>query len=360
MAGIYDLLPEGALSALGLNPNATNEGLQPTAQPVGLNAAMQPTQVPQQPQQQQQAPGGFDMQGILNSAGIKTDGLMGRFGNALLAAGSEDPAAAILQLNKARREQIDANKPKVTPLADGAFSLVTFPDGRTQIMKNDDVAQFLRDQETNKMANALAKIGYQGTVTQANQSAQVNNKTAGEARQALQASQALYDGWNKALGIVEGQAKDNPTMSKAQGLLPGVAGFFGGDQVASNKFLQGLKVDETLLNTARTKGAISNAEMELFASPIPALSDDREKVWKPYIEARLPVIKKLMEFQQAEAARGDQAPGANIPTPGGGKPAAAAPQPLDEAQVKSAGMAYDPGYEYAMVNGQLMKRKKGN
>lgn len=340
MAGLYDLMPQGALNALGLQAN-TNDA----AGAMNVSGSV--------PQMNQAA-------GILNQQPQFDwgDALAG-VGRGLVIAGSPNPGATYMEFARADKDNRDANKPKVTPLADGAFSLVTYPDGSTKVMKNEDVASFLKEQETNKMANALAKIGYQGVVTQANQAANVDNKGAGEARQQLAGTQALYDGWKKALGIVTEQASTNPTMAKVQGAMPGISGFFGGDQVAANKFLQQLTVDETLLNTARTKGAISDAEMTLFKSPIPSLSDDREKVWKPYIEQRLPVIEKLMQFQQAEAARGDKGPGANIPAPGGKTPAAA-PQAMTEAQVKATGVSYDPGYEYAMVNGQLMKRKKGN
>lgn len=241
------------------------------------------------------------------------------------AAGSPDPMKVMAQYaqqdnerEKLRTESELARKPKVVPLANGAFSLVINADGSTQVVKNDEVGQFLKDTSEGKFDREIMKllIGKKADVEAAN--AKNDAKNAGDARQALSTTQALYDGWSKALEVVTEQAKDAPTMSKIQGAFPGISGFFGGDQVATNKFLQGLKVDETLLNTARTKGAISEKEMELFASPIPALSDDREKVWKPYIEQRLPVIQKLMEFQKAEAARGEG--GADRVTGGLAKP----------------------------------------
>lgn len=254
------------------------------------------------------------------------------------AAGSPDPMKVMAQYaqqdterDKLRTESELAKKPKVVPLANGAFSLIINADGSTQVVKNDEVGQFLKDSSEGKFDREIMKllIGKKADVEAAN--AKTDAKNAGDARQALQSTQALYDGWNKALEVVTEQAKDAPTMSKIQGAFPGISGFFGGDQVATNKFLQGLKVDETLLNTARTKGAISEKEMELFASPIPALSDDREKVWKPYIEQRLPVIKKLMEFQKAEAARGeggaDRVTGGLTPPPAPAPAASPAPAP---------------------------------
>jgi hypothetical protein len=46
--------------------------------------------------------------------------------------------------------------------------------------------------------------------------------------------------------------------------------------------MQAIKVDITLANTARTKGAISDREMALFESPIPKFTDD-EKIWMRYL-----------------------------------------------------------------------------
>jgi hypothetical protein len=46
--------------------------------------------------------------------------------------------------------------------------------------------------------------------------------------------------------------------------------------------MQSIKVDATLANTARTKGAISDREMALFMSPIPPFTDD-EKIWMQYL-----------------------------------------------------------------------------
>lgn len=43
-----------------------------------------------------------------------------------------------------------------------------------------------------------------------------------------------------------------------------------------------IKVDATLANTARTKGAISNQEMALFMKPIPSFNVD-EKIWMQYL-----------------------------------------------------------------------------
>lgn len=101
--------------------------------------------------------GGGASPGILDQLGIKTDNFAGRLGNALIAGGSRDPGSTLLNLQKADNEAAAANKPKVTPLADGAFSLISFPDGTTKIVKNEDVAKFLGEQNNIKFLQGLVK-----------------------------------------------------------------------------------------------------------------------------------------------------------------------------------------------------------
>lgn len=311
-----------------------------------------------QPQQQQGILNQTQEPGILDRIGFKTDNFGGRLGNALMAAGSRDPALTLLELQKADSMAAAAKKPKVTPLADGAFSLITYPDGSTKVVKNDDVAQYLGDMQQTKFEQAIQKVITSGRVNAEGAAAKDDVKRGGDAREAVNQTQALLDGWTKAEEVVNQQAKDSPIGSKVQGLFPGIAGFFGGDQVAANKFLQGLTVDETLLNTARTKGAISDAEMRLFKSPIPSPTDDRETVWKPFIKERMPVIRKLLEFQKSEAARADN-PAAKVTGGAGGKANEASAASINADQVKSAFGAYEPDvYEYRISNGQVQRRKK--
>jgi hypothetical protein len=230
----------------------------------------------------------------------------------LASAGSLDPGRTAqgfiqqdLEAAKFKQDKDLANKPKVVPLADGAFTMLVYPDGSQQVVKNDQVASYLGGQQVAKFNNDIAKaVAIKKAEVEATSGKQ-DIRDASEARPQLAQTQQMLEGWKKAKDIVTNQAQNAPWMSKIQGAVPGVAGFFGGDEVAANKFLQQLAVDETLLNTAKTKGAISNEEMALFKSPIPTLSDDRERVWKPYIEARIPVVEKLMQFQQEQVARGE-------------------------------------------------------
>lgn len=51
-------------------------------------------------------------------------------------------------------------------------------------------------------------------------------------------------------------------------------------------------VDSTLLNTAQTKGAISDREMALFKSGVPSMTDN-EDVWRAWIKARQENLRQI-------------------------------------------------------------------
>ena len=77
-----------------------------------------------------------------------------------------------------------------------------------------------------------------------------------------------------------------------------VKGFvFGGPEQSLRLKLEGLRVDAILLNTAKTKGAISDSEMKIFATPLPSM-DAQEGVWRDWIkdqqEATLRVRQRLL------------------------------------------------------------------
>jgi hypothetical protein len=227
-----------------------------------------------------------------------------------MIAGSPDPAKAAASFADAWANERAGRKNKVTPLADGAFSMVTKPDGTYEIVRNDQIANYIGDRDVAKFQQALQKVILGGRVQAEVAADRAAVKAGEEARPLLNDVTSMIGRWNQAQEIIKGQG----TSAQIQGAFPTIAGFFGGDQVAANKFLEGLTVDETLLNTARTKGAISNQEMNLFKAPIPSTTDDREKVWRPWIEKRIEVLNKLKTFYEGEVARGTAA-GAPATTP---------------------------------------------
>ena len=268
--------------------------------------------------------------GILESLGIKTDNFGSRLGNALIAGGSRNPGAVLSDLQKTDAELRAAGRPKMVQIPGTPFFMTSGPDGRQQIVDSqgnpirpgadgtDPLKQYMMEAEQRKNDFGINKILTSAQAGVDASGAKGAQKTAEETRPILNDVTGLKDRWIEAQNII----KDQGTWSQIQAIpgIQGISGFLGGDDVAKNKFLEGLTVDETLLNTARTKGAISNQEMNLFKSPIPSTTDDREKVWKPWIEKRLEVLNKLEKYYQGEIERGTnpQVGGGNKPKMSGG------------------------------------------
>jgi hypothetical protein len=89
-----------------------------------------------------------------------------------------------------------------------------------------------------------------------------------------------------------------------------------GDTDRANMRLQmeGIALNEQLLYTARTKGAITDREMAMFRRPIPKITDD-EGVWIAWLEPRAAVLNQLANNGISDAAAASS---------GGGQPTAPA------------------------------------
>jgi len=103
-----------------------------------------------------------------------------------------------------------------------------------------------------------------------------------------QIDQALFD-MNKAKGYLK--------EGGITGLFDNnIKGFFdklsGNKRAVGRKLLEKLRVDDTLLRIAQTKGAISNKEMDLFLAPSPDLND-QEEVWEQWINDRMEAMSRI-------------------------------------------------------------------
>lgn len=68
---------------------------------------------------------------------------------------------------------------------------------------------------------------------------------------------------------------------------------FGNKEQADRLYLKKLKLDEIMERVAQTKGAISNAEMTLFASSAPSDYDD-ESVWIAWLDRKIQMQEMFM------------------------------------------------------------------
>ncbi len=70
---------------------------------------------------------------------------------------------------KARLEEQLLKKPKIVPLADGAFSMIIDSDGNQKVVKNDEVAKYVENLTGLKLDAALQKALVSGLITQGTQ-----------------------------------------------------------------------------------------------------------------------------------------------------------------------------------------------
>lgn len=123
--------------------------------------------------------------------------------------------------------------------------------------------------------------------------ADAKTKTLAENQQQIgQIDQTIFD-MDRALDNLENKKMSltgwwDATVGKA------LDNFAGNPEAAGRLLLQKLKVDDTLLRVAQTKGAISNKEMDLFMSPSPSNFSD-EKVWIKWIKDRKAAIQRVRQ-----------------------------------------------------------------
>lgn len=126
----------------------------------------------------------------------------------------------------------------------------------------------------------------------------------GDTSENLIGMQASYDQMSEALTALK---KDNLTGPFAGRLgawldASGLSDYYndndeGAKRAYMRSILANIQVDDTLLKTANTKGAISDKEMELFKSPLPKITDD-EGLWRLYITERMDVLSKVIAFER--------------------------------------------------------------
>lgn len=139
---------------------------------------------------------------------------------------------------------------------------------------------------------------------QARAQAAATKADKGDASENLIGMQASYDQMSEALAALK---KDNLTGPFAGRLgawldASGLSDYYSGNEEGAKRaymrsILANIQVDDTLLKTANTKGAISDKEMDLFKSPLPKITDD-EGLWRLYITERMDVLSKVIAFER--------------------------------------------------------------
>ena len=204
--------------------------------------------------------------------------------------------------NKAYDTELVANRPKVTPIAGGAFSQVVWPDGKIEVISNTEAQKYLQNNKQMEADIAFGRDVRRTGLAAVQNDLKQNKETVQKLNEQIQSTEPQIQKLKNTLQIVDGMQPGETLLN-----LPGVNqvaqafGIGGADKLAQLKQLTEVKVDETLLNTARTKGAISNQEMELFQKPIPADYANKD-VWKAWLNNRIAVMEKMNNFMKQQAA----------------------------------------------------------
>ena len=92
------------------------------------------------------------------------------------------------------------------------------------------------------------------------------------------------------------------------------SGVFGGDAARADLRLQmeGIALNEQLLYTAETKGAITDREMAMFRKPIPKITDS-EELWIAWLTPRADVLNQLAQNGISNAAAAASGGGGSTP-----------------------------------------------
>lgn len=279
---------------------------------------------------------GPEAEGILNKLGFATDNFGARLAMGLAAAGSQDPVGTLLKMqsqdDEIRKAKAEASKPKFTPLAGGAFTLAQFPDGRQQIIKNDEVANYLTDQQETAFQRALekARVTAQANTQGANDKVVFKDllEAAGGATATPDYSPAVaaqIGTIDKLLGAVEGidtvAGFNSPVAAE---LIDRTYGrLLGTEDYSFRRDLDSLIGKDVLVVAQEMKGALSNADVAFLKAIQPKTDDPTERKLAYLTELR----RRIDAGERRRMGAAAQLQGGNIvqrelPAPAGAAPAA--------------------------------------
>jgi len=163
----------------------------------------------------------------------------------------------------------------------GAMKAATAEYGNIQDANRvSETAAFNKAEATRLAEERIAALKAKGSVKDTNQNQETSNLIGDRISDFESGLQAIAD--SKAAG---------GNLTGVGGVFKSLFDNFTGDADAARRLLlKRLQVNDTLLRTAETKGAISNYEMALFKSPTPTNFMD-EKIWSEWINARLNALR---------------------------------------------------------------------
>lgn len=203
-------------------------------------------------------------------------------GRGLMIAGSPDPAKASAMFADAWANERAARRPKVTPLQNGAFSLITNPDGTTRIVRNDEVANFIRDTSEAKLLGDFLKIDRRAAAQQNSDTNKLVNKELVEQAGGVDAPVEFRGSVTDKIGRINnlvGAVRGIDTVAGIE--TPFIANIVdqtygrltGSKDFSFRRDLESLINEDVLTLAQQMKGALSNADV-LFLKSIQPRPDD--------------------------------------------------------------------------------------
>lgn len=322
--------------------------------------------------------------GYLNSQFRFTDpDFLGRLGNGLAVAGSQDPFKALMMLKQQQAEaeknrlaRIKAMNGETKPLGTDGVMQVFGPDGRVIQTYIDPVAAASAKQSREgKMVDRLDAIMAQARATEGvRRNTEVFDNTVKEAG-GMTSKPEFSAEVTRSIGKIDNIIAKIPDINTVD--VPGVGPVqnplaasiidntygraVGSDDYKTRRELAGYYAKDVLEDVKKLGANPSNADREFLAKPIPKQDDP--------VAYQLQYAKEMrMRLQESEERRvgAAQRRDSLVSGPSGRSQAAPPSTPAPqrnaeiEAKLKAAGKAYDPtAYDYrTLPNGEVQSRKK--
>lgn len=285
------------------------QAMAPQAPATPLGQAMDPSGAPQQPPQAPQQPSFMDRLNGRQDSNSIYDGLING-GAAMIGAKNlkEGLAANITGFNdgydaKTTKDR-EINTPKVTPLADGAFSSVQYPGKAPVIMRNDQVADYQTQQKVEAAKVAYAKMETQARLTNDYKQAGENRKIGDAAQNQVDAIDATIQRLKDAGPAVERYGTGHRIAAATGTVGNTIAGAVDPQIAIDNQQIGELNVQAILSHVKQLPGSASDKDVLLLSKTAPQPGAD-PAVLKDWYARALEATQNLRKKAAEQAARAD-------------------------------------------------------
>jgi hypothetical protein len=168
----------------------------------------------------------------------------------------------------------DLNQPKVTPLADGAFSLLQFSNGTQKVVKNEDVAKFLNQQKLDATTAAIAKLQASNMFQQQGKEATEQRAKADKAKAGLDSIDEAIHKFDAAGPAIERYGNGHRAAAVTGGIGGAIAGVIDPQIAIDNQQIGELNVQGILEHIKQLPGSASDKDVALLSQNVPAKGAD--------------------------------------------------------------------------------------